>query len=342
MLHFFPPMNRVLIRLTNKYFIYLSIEYNAFEYFIILTAMTLTNLTEVLKVQFAEISAALFNDTLNIDYLEDKDRIFGEASSMFGANIIRYSNGNFEYFYIYHKYLLNKLDIVDLCILNQEIPKLNTKQDILSLAFIRQVDNGRYTIPSVPMFFKLNFVANLFVFFHEAGHVNQQISVNNASKETNHFLEFNSDYYAFSKTLNYYHALRKTNYINYCQRATSFGSEQHFIRCVIATSLIVIYFSCLANTEADESETHPSINKRFCHLLYQMQIQLEDNFSYLFETDKLSDFLVDIFHTLDFIEVNLFEKDEMIFDDILNYCPSCFEEVKEVMKNSNKFDQFNT
>ena len=44
--------------------------------------------------------------------------------------------------------------------------------------------------------------------------------------------------------------------------------------------------------------------------------------------DKLSDFLVDIFNTLDFIEVNLFKKDELIFDNILSFCLSCFEEVK--------------
>ena len=304
--------------------------------------MTLTRLTEILKEQFAEISAALFNDTLNIEYLENTDRIFGEASSMFGANIIRYSESNFEYFYIYQKYLLSKLDIINLRVLNQEIPKLDTKQDILSLAFIRQADNDIYTIPSVPIFFELNFVANLFVFFHEAGHVNQLISADKASKETNHFSEFNSDYYAFSKILNYYHALRKNNSANYLKRVTPFGSEQHFIRCIIVTSFTVVYFSCLADTEASETETHPSIRQRFCNLIYQMQIQLEANFSYLFTTDKLSDFLVDIFHTLDFIETNLFEKDELDFSNILHHCLSCFEEVKEAMKNSGKFDQFNT
>lgn len=63
-------------------------------HFTITTSMTLTRLTEVLKEQFAEISAALFNDILNIEYIETTDRIFGEASSMFRASIIRYSESN--------------------------------------------------------------------------------------------------------------------------------------------------------------------------------------------------------------------------------------------------------
>ena len=303
--------------------------------------MTLPRLTQIIKGQFAEISTAMFGGTLNIEYLDNTDRIFGEASSMFGANIIRYSESNFEYFYIYHKYLLCKLDILNLRVLRHDIPKLDTKQDILSLEFIRQANDIDCSIASEPVFFELNFVANLFVFFHEAGHVNQMISTDNESKETNHFSEFNSDYYAFSKILNYYHAFRKNNSANYFQKAMPFGSEQHFIRCIIVTSLTVVYFSCLADIKASETKSHPSIRKRFCNLIYQMQIQLEVNFPYLFTTDKLSDFLVDIFNTLDFIEVNVFEKDELIFGDILNFCLSCLEEVKEAMKHSGKFGQFN-
>src|SRR4051812_31450493 len=61
---------------------------------ITISEMTLQELTKILKAQFDEISAALFKGSLNIEYLEETDRVFGEASTMFGANILRYSESN--------------------------------------------------------------------------------------------------------------------------------------------------------------------------------------------------------------------------------------------------------
>lgn len=124
--------------------------------------MTLQELTEILKAQFDEISAALFKGLLNIEYLEETDRVFGEASTMFGANILRYSESNFEYFYLYHKHLLANLDIINLTVLNPQFPKLETKGDILSLSFIKQAESSDLVIPHGNQFLELNLVANVF------------------------------------------------------------------------------------------------------------------------------------------------------------------------------------
>lgn len=301
--------------------------------------MTLAKIKEILKGQFEEISKALFRGSLNIGYVESTDRVYADASSMF--NLVRYSDSNFEYFYIYHQHLLENLDIINLTELKQPISRLKVTGDVLLLDFIRQSDSSESQIIKPEIFLELNFVANLFVFIHEAGHTNQLVTSGDGAKDANHFSEYNADYYSFSKILNYYHTLRKSDYDEYVRRVSPFGSEQHFIRCIIITSLTVIYFSCLGEGKEKESETHPSIKKRFCNLLYQMQIQLEDNFQYLFATDTLADFLVDIFTTLTFIEAKLFEKEEPIFNGLLNYCVVCFDAVKQAMEHHTKFIQFN-
>ena len=303
--------------------------------------MTLKDLSTRIKNEFNEISSAFFDQSLNISYVKSTDRIFGEGGPMFGANIVKYSESNFQYFYIYNKYLISNLDIVHLRVLKSNFKRLDTKEDLLSLDFIKQAVDSDEAVVKTALFYELNFISNLFVFFHECGHLNQIIPTDQENIKTNHFSEFNSDYYALSKILNYYYTLRKKYAEIYLKKTAVFTNEHNLIRCVIVTSLIVIYFECLSNPDKTDTVSHPAIKKRFCYLIYQMQIKLETNFDFLFTHNKLSDFLVDIFNTLDFLESKIFIKDSFVFSDILGYCVSCLDEVKESMKASEKFDQFN-
>ncbi len=302
--------------------------------------MKLEDIKRLIKKEFDEISAAFFSNSLNIQYIEGTNRIFGEGGSMFGANIVKYSETNFEYLYYYLKYLCLNVNILNLKPLEKDYKKLKVTKDLLSLDFIKQADILK-NIDKETLFVELNFVANLFAFFHECGHINQTIDPDEETIDTNHFAEFNSDYYALSNILKYYYTLRKKYTEVYYRKALSFENEHNFIRCIIVISLTIIFLECLANTEIGDTSTHPSIKKRFCYLLYQLQIQLETNFDFLFVNDKLSDFLVDIFNTLYYIEIKLLEKDFIIFNDLLHYCISCVEDVKNAMMQSKKFNSFN-
>src|SRR6266536_412377 len=102
--------------------------------------MKLEDIKRLIKKEFDEISAAFFSNSLNIQYIEGTNRIFGEGGSMFGANIVKYSETNFEYLYYYLKYLCLNVNILNLKPLEKDYKKLKVTKDLLSLDFIKQAD----------------------------------------------------------------------------------------------------------------------------------------------------------------------------------------------------------
>lgn len=222
--------------------------------------MSIEKIKQLIKNEFNEISAAFFNSTLNIQYILGTNRIFGEGGSMFGASTVRYSETNFEYFYYYLKFLCIHIDIINLRLLDKDYNKFRVTSDLLSIDFIKQAQTSK-PIPNNALFKELNFIANLFVFFHECGHVNQAIDPDKDSTDTKHFSEFNSDYYALSNILKYYYSLRKKHIVAYYIKALLFENEHSFIRCVIVVSLVILFMECLSSSNISETSTHPSIRK---------------------------------------------------------------------------------
>ena len=304
--------------------------------------MELEKLKQLIKGQFEEISEALFKGSISLDYLEQTDRVSAEASPMFGLNIVRYSESNFKYFYALEKYLCNVVDILNLKVLDANFKKLELQKDLLDLGFINQISAYEAKeVLSQTIFFETNYILNLFVYLHECGHLNQEPESQESSTTANHFSEFNADYYALTKILLYYHTLKTIQSEAYWKKVQEFGNEHNFIRTVITTALLVIFLDVLSRFNSDDTETHPAIKKRFCYLIVQTVQQLNTNFASLFVKDTLNDFMVDIFNTMHFIENIVFEKHDIIFDNLLNFCFTDLEEIQAHLESSSEFKKFN-
>jgi hypothetical protein len=303
--------------------------------------MTLENIKSKIEAQFGEISAALFGGSINYEEIEATERVFAEASPMFSANILRYSPTNFRYFYRLEKYLCNVVDLVNLKVLVRKLPKLKVDVDILTLTFSEQC--AAYEdkdVPSHAQFLEYNFILDLFVFLHECGHLNQTVTEGEEGTATNHFAEYNADYFALTKILLFYNSMKTAQPGAYGSRVQIFGSEQHLIRLVIVKALTVIYLGVLPDLASPDTETHPAIRKRFCYLLVQVAQQLNDNFQSLFVSDNLKDFLVEIFQTMHFLEHVLFETKKPVFDN-LSSCIADLETIQQDLNNHSSFDSFN-
>jgi len=303
--------------------------------------MTVEQLTTAVETQFREISAALFNGNIRFQEIAATDHVFAEASPMFGENILRYSPTNFRYFYRLEKYLCNVVDLVNVRVIEKGFPKLAVTDTILNLSATEQI--AAYEdkdVPSHAQFVEHIFILNLFVFLHECGHLTQVVSEVEEGPATNHFGEFNADYFALTKILQYYNTMKTARPAAYVSRVRTFGSEQHFIRLTIVKALTVTYFGVLPNLDSMDTETHPAIRKRFCYLLVQSVQQLNANFQSLFVSDTLHDFLVDIFKTMHFLENFVFETAERLFDN-LTVCLSDFKEIDEHLKSGSNFQSLN-
>jgi hypothetical protein len=142
--------------------------------------MTVERLTTALKAQFREISAAFFEGSIRLQEIEATDHVFAEASPMFGENILRYSPTNFRYFYRVEKYMCNAVDLVNLKVIEKNLPKLAVTSNILTLSATEQiVGYENKNVPSPAQFVEYNIILNLFVFLHECGHLNQHVSEGN-------------------------------------------------------------------------------------------------------------------------------------------------------------------
>ena len=69
--------------------------------------------------------------------------------------------------------------------------------------------------------------------------------------------------------------------------------------------------------------------------------QLNENFITLFVKDKLSAFIGDIFRNMDFVEREVFEEHDLIFDNLLSFCSSNAGQLQQNMKASIEFTDFN-
>ena len=304
--------------------------------------MELDKLKQLIKGQFQEISDALFQGSISLDYLEQTDRVSAEASPMFGLNMVRFSESNFKYFYVLEKYLCNVVDILNLKVLDANFKKLDFQNDLLALDFINQISAFEAKgVSSQTIFFETNYILNLFVYLHECGHLNQELELQESNTTANHFSEFNADYYALTKILQYYHTLKTTQSEIYWKKVQAFGNEHDFIRTVITTALLVIFLDVLPKFNSDDTETHPAIKKRFCYLIIQAVQQVSTNFASLFVKDTLNNFMVDIFNTMHFIENIVFEKHDMIFDNLLNFCFTDLKEIQAHLESNSEFKKFN-
>lgn len=304
--------------------------------------MTIEKVKQEIKGQFTEISEALFQGSVSIQEVDDTQRVFAEASPMFGLNILRYSETNFAYFYTLLKYILSVVDVVNLKVIEVDYPKLDPKQDLLATSSISNL--SAYTdkpIASDRIFLELNYIIHLFVFLHECGHLNQAVQAENEGVASNHFSEFNADYYALSKILQYYYSMKSRMPQEYAKRVFAFGGERNFIRILVVISVFVIFLEVVPKFNSDDTETHPAIRKRFCYLIFQTIEQLKDNFNTIFVGITLKDFAVEIFNTISFIENSLFESEVKVFGNLLNFCLANFDDVKEHLKDSSLFVKFN-
>ncbi len=303
--------------------------------------MDLDNVKSEVKRQFKEVSDALFNGTIQFEYLDETTRVSAQASPMFGLNMVKYSESNFSFFFLLQKYLCIKVDILKLKVLLQEFPKLKLKDDLLSVDFVDQIGTLQdAAVPNEALFLEYNFISNAFAFLHECGHLNQGTS-EELSAEVNHFSEFNADYFAITKILQYYYTLKTKSLTMYQKKVEDFGNEQNLIRAIVVNSVLIIFLEVLSGREAKDSSTHPDIKKRFCHLILQVIQQLKDNFNSVFKPDALSVFIADIFRTLDFIEREIFEPHQLIFDNLLQFCQNNSAAIQQAMK-SDLLDKFNT
>lgn len=305
--------------------------------------MNLDKIKQEVKAQFKEISDALFHGTISFQEIDETKRVYAEASPMFSRNILRYSESNFEYFYILQKYLCNIVDLRNLTLLQETISKLKLEQDLLSMSFLEQISSFKdKSVNSPRLFLEYNYILHLFVYLHECGHLNQEVKVGKETKEANHFSEFNADYFALSKILQYYYSMKSKMPGEYWKRVLAFENEHNFIRLVIVNALLVIYLEVLPKFNLEDTETHPSIKKRLCYLVIQSIEQIKDNFQSLFITDTINDFMVDIFNTMKFIERNMFDTKTFIFDNLLNYCISNTDEIKKHLGDDTYFERFNS
>jgi hypothetical protein len=287
--------------------------------------MDFENVKEQVKLQFQEVSDALFAGQIQFNYIEETGRVSAEASSMFGLNMLRYSETNFKYFFLLHKYLCLTIDILNLRKIDEKLPKLMFTDNLLSVEFIYQISLPKNAeVPDEALFLEYNFISNIFVFLHECGHLNQN-TAEEPSVEANHFSEFNSDYYAITKILQYYYTLKTKFQPIYEKKVRTFGNEHDLIRAVIVNALLIIFLEALSKTNTASSKTHPDIKSRFCNIIIQVIQQLNKNFGHLFVHDKLSAFIGDIFRTLDFIEREVFEQHDLVFDKLLDHCASNFD-----------------
>ena len=122
---------------------------------------------------------------------------------------------------------------------------------------------------------------------------------------------------------------------------SEFKGEENLFKTVIVASLMTFYLECISKDELIDTEDHPSVRKRFCHMIYKISEQLAENFSFLFDSISLSKFLADIFRSLAFIEKNLFNQQTIQFDTLLNYCgkEATLADIQEMMNNSKKFEK---
>jgi hypothetical protein len=261
---------------------------------------------------------------------------------MFGLNILRYSESNFDYFYTLLKYILSVVDLVNLKEIETNFPKLEPKQDLLKLSSLSQL--SAYTnkeVKSNGIFIELNYIMHLYIFLHECGHLNQKIKADADGRASSHFSEFNADYYALATILHFYYSMKLSRPKEYAERVLAFGGERNFIRIVIVISLLTLLLEVLPKFNSEDTATHPAIRKRFCHLLFQTFEFVNDNFPSILLGTSLKGFAVEILNTLRFLENSLFEGEEKVFRELLNFCFMHFDEVKAHLKDSSLFDKFN-
>lgn len=303
--------------------------------------MTLSKSTEMIKSQFIEISEGLFGGKIEISYPDHNEKVNAEALSMFGAFNVRYYESNFDYFFKLFTHICSHFDLINLKQLSGKTKLLKLNGRILSLPFVNQLEGSIENVPKKATFFEHNLVANLFIYLHECGHLNQELKPESTSKEANHFAEFNADYYAITKILQYYYSMRTKDSPVYYHKAMQFGNEHNLIRNIIVTYLFVTFMDSLSTETIADTEDHPAIQKRFCHLIIFTRIQLEQNFGHLFLKDSLRDFMYDIFQSLAFIEVHLFNKQELLFTKLMDQCEGFYEELKTNFDHSFYFEKFN-
>jgi len=59
-------------------------------------SVKLEKIKELIKSQFNEISESIFQGTITLKYLDSTERVYAEASKMYGLNIITFSESNFK------------------------------------------------------------------------------------------------------------------------------------------------------------------------------------------------------------------------------------------------------
>jgi hypothetical protein len=303
--------------------------------------MTLEQITGLIKTTFEDINKAFYKGDLSIQYIEDKLRVYAEASPMFGVPIVKYGEANFEYFFELHRYLATRLDIVKLTVDRPEIPKLKISGDLLSIAFAKQASQDTGEIANEKQLVQLNQAAHLFSFFHELGHVNQESPEDRGDAEANHFAEYNADYYAISQILKYHHRLKASKPVDYYKNAVEFHGELNMIRSWLASALMTVYLEFLSDENPKFSVSHPESKKRFCYLMHIILDQLAANFSDLFVSFKVEDFVADIFVTMDFLEAESLDKPKLSFPDLLDFCTDFHSEMDQAMQEHKKFTTFN-
>ena len=301
--------------------------------------MDLDKAKKLTKEHFDAIVTAFFKEYVTINY-SDGETIIPQAFPSFRA--IQYFESSFHYYYQFYNFLARKLDFVELNIVDSNLPKLDLARDILSIKFLNQIpvlasDDSDYKI------YVYALITHLFSFLHECGHLNIEIKEENRSQDTNHFEEYNCDYFSISKILQYFFTLKKKEPDNYSKMVSEFKSEGNLFNTVIVTSLMIFYLECISRDEIVDTQDHPAVRKRFCHMIYKLNQQLAENFSFLFGSITLSNFLTDIFRSLGFIERNLFNQETIQFDSLLQYCgqETTLSDVQAIMTNSTKFERIN-
>lgn len=301
--------------------------------------MNLNEAKELTKEHFDTIVKAFFNDTVTINY-SDTETIIPQAFPSFRA--IQYFESSFDYYYHFYQFLSRKLDFIELKIIDLKLPKLDLTNEILSVNFCKQIPISASYNPTYKLYV-YTLITHLFSFLHECGHLNIKIAEENQNKDTNHFEEYNCDYFSISKILHYFFTMKKMEPDNYLKMISEFKGEKNLFKTIIITSLMIFYLECISKDEIIDTQDHPSVQKRFCHMIYKISQQLEENFSFLFVSTTISKFLTEISRSLGFIERNLFNHEDIQFDNLLNYCvqETTFADIQTIMTTSLRFEKFN-